>query len=173
MFIPIVFPERPSTQTTSWGGDQGGDPSAHPQPRRPTRSVPYGSRPPAQGAGTGGRGSAPRRPSVRGGPSPARCHIPGPMPGGRDPALVPRPPPRGSAEKAPGARPAGLYPPSPAGPVPNAVTHPRPPGPAPRATTHPTAPGRGKLRAAEGGASPDSEAARPLRQVSSAWTLLL
>lgn len=135
--MPILFPEHPlrSLQGDRVGG--GEKPRLH-TPNRAGRPVNYGSRPPAQVAETGGRGSAPRRPSVRGGPSPARCHIPGPMPGSRDPALVPRPPPRGSAEEAPCARLAWIRPARPA----PFLTPSHAPEPT-RATTHPTAQGGG------------------------------
>lgn len=95
-------------------------------------------RPLAEAAEISGRGSAPPRPSVRGGPSPGRCDILAPRPGSPDAALVPRPPPRGSAEKAPSARLACIRP---ARPAPSLVpSHaPEPTG----ATTHSAPQGRG------------------------------
>lgn len=107
-------------------------------------------------------------PQSKGGPSPRRCDIPAPRPESTNAVLVPHPPPRGSAEKAPSAKPACIRP---APPAPSLTpSHaPEPTG----ATTHPASPGRGSPGRRGGGASPESEAARQLRQVSSSWILLL
>ncbi|XP_049712000.1 proline-rich protein 2-like [Elephas maximus indicus] len=147
----------------------------HPAPRGPTTTTTTTTTAaavrPQQPQRPADEARQPRRPSAPGRPFPGEVRHSSPQP--RAPRHCPRPRPhRGSAQRAPCARPACLRPARPAPSLTPSHT-PEPTG----ATTHPGL-GQGEPRATRGGPSPESEAARQrgarqLRQVSSSWTLLL